>query len=413
MKTYFLNAIKKMVLNNNYLDFTSTLKNQEWKVFNDDNSQVEKFFFLENNNLLVSVNGYSLYSKWNYIKVNASILLEDEKKKILFNIIACNKDILVLNIDSTKEYSFLINTKSTKLNNPTFTDIQWYLYKECGVDILNEKQRQQLIQEQREKEAERERINQESAIKEQENFKNISIGCLVALSIIACIIGIFVYKDYKKKNPTIYITKIENQIAVDLGLSVKWATCNVGANSPEEFGNYYGWGDPTGKDVYEHDSEPLTDIKKRFPNRTLNTPPPSSIVNSSYDIAKQNWGGRWRMPTIKEAEELLEKCTVELFKDKGHKLIKIIGPNRNYIIFPSAGFVSGTEGNWILKYHYYEVYLYTGEMKQGGWWLDPNKEAGYLLIGENYDKNLDVILEKGVRLIERYKMLPVRPVMDK
>lgn len=141
MKTYFINTIKNIAANSQSLDLTSTLKSQEWIVFNDDDSFVEKFLFIDNEKLLVSVNGKSSYSKWQYIKVNSSLVIDDEKSKYLLKVVVCNKDIVVLNVDSTNDYSFLINSKSSVLQNPTYEDIQWYLMRNCGIDILDEEQR--------------------------------------------------------------------------------------------------------------------------------------------------------------------------------------------------------------------------------------------------------------------------------
>lgn len=70
---------------------------------------------------------------------------------------------------------------------------------------------------------------------------------------------------------------------------MKWATCNIGANKPEEYGNYYGWGEPTGTDVFD-DSEPVDKLNKRFPARADRFLPPYSIINTSRDIANYNWG---------------------------------------------------------------------------------------------------------------------------
>lgn len=123
MKTYFINTIKNIATTNQSLDLTSTLKLQEWIVFNEEASYVEKFLFLNDDKLLVSVNGKSSYSKWQYIKVNSSLLIEDEDNRYLLKVLFSNKDIIVLNVDSTNNYSFLINSKSTVLQNPTYEDI--------------------------------------------------------------------------------------------------------------------------------------------------------------------------------------------------------------------------------------------------------------------------------------------------
>ncbi|MCD7721741.1 MAG: serine/threonine protein kinase, partial [Prevotellaceae bacterium] len=84
---------------------------------------------------------------------------------------------------------------------------------------------------------------------------------------------------------------------VDLGLSVKWATCNVGASSPEGYGNYYAWGETTTKSSYDDDNCKTWEVSMG-----------SIAGNSSYDAARSNWGGTWRLPTANEIDELINKC---------------------------------------------------------------------------------------------------------
>ncbi len=83
--------------------------------------------------------------------------------------------------------------------------------------------------------------------------------------------------------------KPEGHEYVDLGLSVKWATCNVGATKPEEYGNYYAWGETATKSEYTEDNS-LTYGKQM---RDISG-------NAQYDAATANWGGTWRMPTNDE-----------------------------------------------------------------------------------------------------------------
>ena len=109
---------------------------------------------------------------------------------------------------------------------------------------------------------------------------------------------------------------------VDLGLSVKWATCNVGANSPEDYGEYFAWGETSPKSIYTEDNcetwnQEIDDIK-----------------GTNRDVAHVNWGGDWRMPTEKEFEELLEKCDWE-WTGSGYK---VTGPNGNSIYLPATGY---------------------------------------------------------------------------
>ena len=417
MKTYLINTFKKATTAVRHLDFISTIKSQEWIVFNDDKTFVEKFLFVDDSKLLVSVNGKSSYSKWEYIKINSSLVIDDEKNRYLLNIVVCNKDIIVLNIDSTDSYSFLINSKSSSLKDATYEDIQWYLVRHCGIDILTDKQRDKLVEEKR-IETERKKKEEDEHYKEQRQIVKIIHNIAgVVLLIMLIIIGISsfrVYSEYKKRHPTIIITKEENKIAVDLGLSVKWAICNIGANSPEEFGNYYGWGEPTGTDVFDSSGEPVGQLNKRFPNRAYNTSPPYSIVNTSKDIAQQNWGGKWRMPTKQEVQELLDNCKISFSISDGRKVAIITGPNGNSIGFPSAGFLDGTNGNWRLD-NDYSIYIYIGELYfDVATYECADNKAACLFMGDSYIENGTKQVKKIlIQSIERYKMLPVRAVMDK
>ena len=118
---------------------------------------------------------------------------------------------------------------------------------------------------------------------------------------------------------------------VDLGLSVKWATCNVGASKPEEYGDYFAWGETSTKEEYTEENS-LTYGKKM-----------SDIAgNAQYDAARANWGGSWRMPTEYEWQELIDKCKWEWGKVNGVKVNKVTGPNGNSIFLPAAGYRDGS-----------------------------------------------------------------------
>ena len=112
---------------------------------------------------------------------------------------------------------------------------------------------------------------------------------------------------------------------VDLGLSVKWATHNVGANAPEEYGNYYAWGE--------------TDTKRRYVLNNCSTMEEDlgDIGGTSLDVARVKWGGNWRMPTREEFEELRNYCVWEWTNLNDINGYKIIGPNGNSIFLPAAG----------------------------------------------------------------------------
>ena len=122
---------------------------------------------------------------------------------------------------------------------------------------------------------------------------------------------------------------------VDLGLpsGLKWATCNVGANKPEDYGNYYAWGEIKTKSEYTSDNNITYD--KRFKFNDISG-------DARYDAARANWGGTWRLPTRAELEELEDKCTWTWTMQNGVKGYKVTGPNGNSIFLPAAGALHGT-----------------------------------------------------------------------
>lgn len=96
---------------------------------------------------------------------------------------------------------------------------------------------------------------------------------------------------------------------VDLGLSVKWATCNVGANTPEESGNLFAWGETKPKEIYNWDTYLLCTSLNNEPVEFLKYNDKGTNLAPEDDAATVNWGGSWRMPTKAEMQELVEKCT--------------------------------------------------------------------------------------------------------
>lgn len=165
--------------------------------------------------------------------------------------------------------------------------------------------------------------------------------------------GKFYYRGYFKDNDTgnvIYSDNVKSFTietsfcnganhphAVDLGLSVKWACCNVGANSPEEYGDYFAWGETSPKSSYtlenyqhwvDDDEDGVCDLGES----TINT----NISGTQYDAATANWGGSWRMPTFDEMRELVY-CTWEKSMLNEVKGYLVTGPNGNSIFLPAAG----------------------------------------------------------------------------
>lgn len=149
--------------------------------------------------------------------------------------------------------------------------------------------------------------------------------------------------------------KEEHPHAVDLGLSVKWASCNVGANSPEEYGDYFAWGEISPKSSYTWDNyqhwvlgyDDSGDWYVKY--ATLN----SDISGTQYDAATANWGGSWRMPTKAEIEELLNECNWQWTTQDGVTGMRVTGPNGNSIFLPAAGARDGSSSNYVGSYGFY------------------------------------------------------------
>jgi hypothetical protein len=131
---------------------------------------------------------------------------------------------------------------------------------------------------------------------------------------------------------------------VDLGLSVKWATCNVGANSPEEYGDYFAWGETEPKSTYNWSTYKWCIYRakrqtKYCTKRSYGTVDNKTTLELSDDAAHANWGGSWRMPTDAELTELREQCTWTWTTQNGVNGYKVTSQsNGNSIFMPAAGF---------------------------------------------------------------------------
>lgn len=136
---------------------------------------------------------------------------------------------------------------------------------------------------------------------------------------------------------------------VDLGLpsGTKWATCNIGATNPEDYGNYYSWGETTIKDGYSGDSYTYSSNPTTLP--------------ASADAATANWGSGWRMPTEEEFNELKNNSTVTWTNQNGVIGCLFAGANGNSIFLPAAGccgsnlFDAGSRG------HYWSSSIWTAD----------------------------------------------------
>lgn len=136
--------------------------------------------------------------------------------------------------------------------------------------------------------------------------------------------------------------------AVDLGLSVKWASFNVGATKPEEYGGYYAWGETEEKEeyfwgTYNWCKGTNTSIFKYCTNSEYGTVDNKTILDPEDDVAHVKWGGTWRMPTQAEFQELAEKCTWTWTEQNGISGQLVTSSNGNSIFLPAAGYRNGTD----------------------------------------------------------------------
>ena len=132
---------------------------------------------------------------------------------------------------------------------------------------------------------------------------------------------------------------------VDLGLSVKWATCNVGANFSEGFGHYFSWGELKPKTIYNLKTYQWCSYKWFLSYKlTKYTPEDSKLrLALSDDVAHANWGGSWRMPNHDEFTELRENCTWTRTTQNGVKGYKVTSKiNGRSIFLPAAGYRNGS-----------------------------------------------------------------------
>ena len=127
---------------------------------------------------------------------------------------------------------------------------------------------------------------------------------------------------------------------VDLGLSVKWATCNVGASSPEEYGNYYAWGETETKSEYTMDTYKWYDSEKRELTK-YKRDDTRTTLDPEDDVAHVLWGSDWRMPTKEEMDELATECTWTLTDIEGVKGYLVTSNKPGYtgcsIFLPATG----------------------------------------------------------------------------
>ena len=167
--------------------------------------------------------------------------------------------------------------------------------------------------------------------------------------------------------------------SVDLGLSsgILWATCNIGASSPSEIGEYFAWGEKETKDAYGWETYELCHgsynsiFKYTEDDR-------KSILEPQDDVANSELGGEWRIPTKEDMEELVEECEWKWSNQNGRLGWKVIGPNNNYIFLPASGAASS--------------YIIAGVNELGRYWTATRDKSNYSAYNLRFKDVTDTIV---------------------
>lgn len=194
---------------------------------------------------------------------------------------------------------------------------------------------------------------------------------------------------------------------VDLGLpsGTLWATCNIGASTPEECGDYFAWGETESKEVYDKYTykfykydysitvgNSLTITKYAFSGDYV-TKDSLSTLQPKDDAATAAWGAEWRMPTEDEQKELINNCEFNMTEVNGIYGAKVTAKNGKSIFLPAAGQRYDLNGLLFFKH-------------SGSYWSSSlNVGAEWSAKHLDFDKN-----EISERALDRYDGLPVRAV---
>lgn len=192
---------------------------------------------------------------------------------------------------------------------------------------------------------------------------------------------------------------------VDFGLpsGLKWATCNVGASTPTEYGDYFMWGSttPNTNDDYDWENTPFNNGSSAFNedyfNSVKDTICPNDVLALEYDAAHENMGGDWRMPTLTELFELIDNTNHDWVTDyQGSSINGVLltskVDSRKSIFIPSSGYRDGVSAFGQGK----DAYLWSRSIKKN---YDDN--AWYLYLystncGVNYCGRYDGMCLRGV-----------------
>lgn len=183
---------------------------------------------------------------------------------------------------------------------------------------------------------------------------------------------------------------------VDLGLpsGLKWATCNLGASRPDEYGNYYSWGETETKDTCSWDNYVFGGNEMDYSSKYNPTDHLNELLPSD-DAATIALGSPWRMPTYEDIVELVNECSWRWTTVNGVHGYTVTGPNGNSIFLPAAG--RNDEGRL----------MYQGEV--GNYWTSTLDTSRYYSGRHLYFDNDE---HSYIYPYRRYFGLTIRPVRN-
>ena len=249
------------------------------------------------------------------------------------------KRIVFVNLDNaplTDRFDFMFGTKqqvaasSDVAMKKLCADIKQWLRNEDEERLEQERIERERREAEAKRKAEQERLERERREAEQKRLEQERIDRE--------------RREAEAKRKNAEIQKSVSNMAngheyVDLGLpsGLKWATCNVGANKPEDYGDYFAWGETMTKETYTEYNCPTYGLSKSE-LQSQGYVDSEGNITSQYDTARAKWGGKWRMPTKAELQELLDKCTWTWMSQNGIDGCKVTGPNGNSIFLPAPGY---------------------------------------------------------------------------
>lgn len=246
---------------------------------------------------------------------------------------------------------------------------------------------------------------------------NNYIFCILAILLMATGCDKDDKPDVVIEPPVFNLQKSDAVEAVDLGLSVLWSNCNLGASSPTDYGGYFAWGEPTGTlwsgEGIDYDDKGYSWNTNNYGGNN----PPAEISGTELDIVAIQWGDGWRMPTYNEMNELITKCRLMRLEKGGVRWLEMTGPNGNSIDLPIAGLYFDPTGHPNARFrggpshvntaaYYWTSTISWKQNDQRGYNIHPGVQTAMVLwVGqENRSLFLDYI---------RAFHMSIRPVKDK